>query len=559
MRLKNFGLKNFKSYGNNRQDINLSENGAVNLLIGRNGSGKTSLLQSIDFTFYRKVKGRNKKYISLSKIPNRLNKNLISDATIILDDSTEVKIVNGLSPDISEVYVNGVLDEKSSYSDYVNVSIDTFKSLVSVKFTDFVDFMSLSSDEKKMLISKLCDLEYFNNLSSKLPIIVRDNKEKLEKTEYKIKAIEKNMNILNDTLIKVSQKPVNSEALNLADIEANINSVSNEISINTDKIEKFNLNKDKLNKYLTSLSLKRNEFKNKVSTDTEKLNLFKSGVCAYCDTNLTEQHNHHDIVETLSKDIESYKLKISELNTAGKAKSELLNKVNMALNKTNFDISVLNKKLNTLHIQLGTTQSKKSDNNDEVISDINSKLESLSNEKNILDIERKKYIDVTNVHKKMQMVLGEDGIKKQIISKLIDPVNTYIQEYIEKLDLPFSLYLDENLDATINNNGYDIDCDTLSDGESRLLNLVIMLSYIKMTRKNVDFNILFLDEVFIFIDSIYIDKVIEIIREFSYEYKLNTYLVHHSPLLDMGKFDNIIYIKKDYFSEIQYGHQEELL
>ena len=565
MILKNFGLKNFKSYGNNRQDIQLTENGSVNLLVGRNGSGKTSLLQSLDFTFYRKVKGKNKKNISLSKIPNRLNKNLVSDATLLLDDDTEVKIVNGIAPDISEVYINDILDKSRDYSDYIDMSIDTFKSLVSVKFTDFMDFMSLSNDEKKMLISKLCDLEYLNNLSSKLPLIIRNNKEDLEKTEFKIKSIEKDIKTYSDTITKIIESTNNKSVSEVEDTQKLITRLEeNEVDLHnkTEKLNELLSKKVKLEKYINNVKLKINTLKGEQLNLSNKLKLFESGKCAYCETKLDEAHNHNDIILDIKSKLDEIKTSIQAHINDGKAKSDLYQKILLAINKQNLEINSLNKVIIKDRVTYeNIIESKKSLDNEkeDKTSILTKKLNELETELSTLKSNRKVLMDTASVHKKMQLVLGENGVKKQLISKLIDPVNSYIQEYIEKLELPFYLYIDSDLDVIINNNGYEIDSDTLSDGESRLLNLIIMLSYIKMTRKSVNLNILFLDEVFIFIDSVYIEKVVDIIKEFSYEYKLNTFLVHHSPLLNMGKFDNIIYIKKDYFSEISYGYEEKLL
>lgn len=555
MKIKEFGLRNFKSYGNNRQSISLNDGGSINLLIGRNGTGKTSLLQSLDFSCFRKVRGKNRKNISLSKIPNRINKNLVSDVTIESDGKL-IRIVNGLQPDISEVYVDGVLDNKGDYSDYINMGYDTFKSLVSVKFTDFMDFMSLSSDEKKMLISKLCDLEYLNNISSKLPQIVKDNKEKLEKVDIKIGTLSKTHDTLSNTLAGISRDVTIITEDDLNTLKNEIINYKSSIESDTLLLKDYELKKDKLNKYLNSIESKKSSLITQHSGYKEKKKLHDSGKCAYCETNLTELHNHDNIITVIQNKMDTISSDISELNKTGSDKKDLYtkltNKINILKNKINNDIKVANSK----KVEYEVLKEKLQNNKERVknINDLTEKISVIGNELKQLHIDRTEYIKISDVHKKMQLVLSNDGIKKEIIYKMVDPVNIYIREYIERLELPFNLIIDGDLNVSVSSYGYDVDSDTLSDGESRLLNLIIMLSYIKMSRKKINLNILFLDEVFIFIDYIYIEQVIDIVSEFSKEYNLNTFLVHHSPLLNVGKFDNIIYIKKNTFSEISYEH-----
>ena len=63
MLISEISIRGFKSYGNNPQILKLStEKGELILLVGANGSGKSSLLDSFDYVLYGKVRGKKKKW-----------------------------------------------------------------------------------------------------------------------------------------------------------------------------------------------------------------------------------------------------------------------------------------------------------------------------------------------------------------------------------------------------------------------------------------------------------------------------------------------------------------
>ena len=74
MNISEIGISGFKSFGNNEQVLKLNtEKGELILLCGKNGNGKSSLINSFEYTLFGKVRGRKRKYATLSTLPNRIN------------------------------------------------------------------------------------------------------------------------------------------------------------------------------------------------------------------------------------------------------------------------------------------------------------------------------------------------------------------------------------------------------------------------------------------------------------------------------------------------------
>jgi DNA repair exonuclease SbcCD ATPase subunit len=52
------GIRGYINLGNNEQVLKLKIEGELILLVGDNGAGKSSLLDSFDYTLYGKTRGR---------------------------------------------------------------------------------------------------------------------------------------------------------------------------------------------------------------------------------------------------------------------------------------------------------------------------------------------------------------------------------------------------------------------------------------------------------------------------------------------------------------------
>jgi DNA repair exonuclease SbcCD ATPase subunit len=71
MRIESVEWKNFNSYGNVPQRIDLGNGGDLYLLLGGNGNGKSTISEVITFSLYGKLENKKK-----GDLPNRINKNL---------------------------------------------------------------------------------------------------------------------------------------------------------------------------------------------------------------------------------------------------------------------------------------------------------------------------------------------------------------------------------------------------------------------------------------------------------------------------------------------------
>ena len=116
--------------------------------------------------------------------------------------------------------------------------------------------------------------------------------------------------------------------------------------------------------------------------------------------------------------------------------------------------------------------------------------------------------------------------------------------------LKFDISIDETFTAEIKHLGEIVDHETLSTGETKRINLIILIAYITLIRTKKFINILFLDEVFSSIDLEGVDDILRLLKSFANENKINIFVVHHA-ILNQENFDRIIKVNKEIFTYIE--------
>ena len=214
MIIEEIGIRGYKSFGNNEQVVKLNtERGELVLLVGNNGNGKSSLLESFEYTLYGKVKsGKSKKWHKLATLPNRINGEMLNRIKFRAK-GTEVEVKRGINPSTLELIENGVSNERAGKSnidekieDYIGMDIETFKSFISMSINDFKNFISLTNEEKQLLLDKLFNLEVINILNSILKELVKNNKVRMASLDSEINTLNESIQSIQRSIDKAIEK-----------------------------------------------------------------------------------------------------------------------------------------------------------------------------------------------------------------------------------------------------------------------------------------------------------------------------------------------------------------
>lgn len=577
MIIKSITLKNFKSFGNNKQTLSFNTtSGDLILISGKNGAGKTSLQQSIDFSLFGIVRGKNSKRVIQGILPNRINKNLETEIEFINNLSDVIKIQRNLEPTNAKIFINDV-DETKKFKNYkkddrdrvIGFDYDTYKSFISMSVSDFSNFIDLTPEEKRNIINKLFNLQDLDNyLSLSTGIIKQKNEEKLKYETI----IETN----NQTIETLKQNIITIKRSGDIDIEKEIQKLEEEKLLKKEPYLKAKNDIDFFNKKIIILEKNKQDIENskniiqndifelkiEIKNLDEKINVYNSGVCPVCSTNLTDDSHLHDLSDIQLK-YKEYKEKLlnmenlrnelmlkltqnsNEKDSAYKQKSNS----NTILNNLTYELKIIVRKIANL---------KDNKQHNISIDELTKNINELKTKNNEYLFKIEKIVDDIKIYEELKEVFSNKGVRRSIIKNIVKPLNVYLKDILDDMKSLYNIKIDEDFNVNIYERLINsVHPESLSMGESKKINIAIALSYLKLILKFRKLNILFLDEVFSSMEPENVEYVLKVLKNFTKEFNINIIILDPKVYFNEnsnfdGYFDRIIKIyKKMSFSTIE--------
>lgn len=551
MQIDKIRWKNFKSYGNNIQELTFNPEGELALVVGANGNGKSALQNIIDFVCYGQAKSSNGKKSLLSTLPNRINNDLYTEIDF-RTPSGEFNITRSLNPTKVSLKENGITYPKAGkiqdkIEEHIGFDYDTYKSFISMSINDFKNFMSLPLEDKRKLLDRLFNLQVINSISKIIKALKSENDNEAIAIDREINTLSSSMRTITESLENLKLKQNENVGNKLEELKNIVLSKKSEFdNLNTslaaviDKLKGKNEEVSKLKDIITKCKFEAKEL-------NDKIEVYKGGKCPTCNSDLTDNlHSSYldSLTERFNKVVELGKQTTANYNT----EYETLSKLSESERTFDRNLTQLKTYLGSIKQQYANELAKtKEDVKDDAIVEFEKTLNQISVNKLTAENNKVSVYDKKYYYEKALEIFSENGVKQKIIKNLVKPVNAFLQENLRVLELPFNVMLDENFDAKVTHLNEEIDPETLSTGETKKVNLCIMLAYIKLIRMKRNINILFLDEIFSSVDVEGIYLLLELLKNFAKEYKLNIFLIHHSELNE-AYFDSIYHITKNIFS-----------
>jgi len=560
MIIEEIGIRNFKSFGNARQSLQLNtDNGGLILLVGNNGAGKSSFLQAFDYILYGKCRGSKKKWASQSTLPNRINGGELQIDIKFKSKGTDIVLKRGISPNILELWENGVLNERAGkvnidqkIEDYIGMDVETFNSFLSMNVNSFKNFISLSTEEKQLLLDKLFNLEVINILNSILKELNKNNKIRMASLDSEISTLNESIQSIQRSVDKAIEKEKENTQSEIDEIKSQMESKKSDYATLKQKVDKIKVKDSELSSELEKEKRQYIIIQTEIKGVQKDVDLYDSGKCPTCKTDFDSEHfvSLRSTLIEKKQSLESHKLEIENNIKAVKERQQKLQTISEVATKSFNDITYFLKNCKAQIEKLQSKQQRENGKSSENVQEFKSTIKELQTKKNLSSDNISGCKDKELYYKELGKIFSEDGVKKSIISGIIKPINFFISENIKKMGLHFEVSLDETFTAEIKHLGNNIEHDTLSTGEQKKINVAILIAYLKLIRTKKHINVLFLDEVFSSIDLEGISDILSLLKSFSNEYNINIFVVHHA-LLNHENFDRIISIHKEIFSSIE--------
>ena len=200
--------KNFLSTGNTFTHIQLDSR-PTTLIVGENGSGKSTFLDAVCFGLF----GRPYRNINKPQLVNSINdKNCVVEIEFTIG-SKNYKVIRGIKPAVFEIWVNGdLLNQDAASRDYqkyleesiLKLNFKSFTQIVILGAASFTPFMQLPAAARREVIEDILDIKIFTSMNVVLKNKITELKQKLLEVETKI-SIAKNKAELQQDYIKTLQ------------------------------------------------------------------------------------------------------------------------------------------------------------------------------------------------------------------------------------------------------------------------------------------------------------------------------------------------------------------
>lgn len=560
--------KNFLSTGNDWTRIELNKSD-MTLVIGNNGSGKSTMLDAITFVLY----GKAFRKVNKPQLVNSINnKDCLVEIEFDIGKNNYL-VRRGLKKSIFEIIKNGELVEQDTKSlDYqtqfekniLKLNYKSFCQVVILGSASFIPFMELKLSDRREIIEDILDLQIFTIMNSLLKKRIEENTKSITEKTYQIEALEEKIRLkekhieeLNNNHQEVIDDYNKRIQKNKDIIKSNI-LIIEEITEKITSLQKEIKDHNKIKKQLEEFSQIKNKLINKKRNIEKEIDFFNdNNTCPTCsrnidddfkktaildrNSNISELTNGMDKLEQKLNDIEKRNKEIEKINDSIislNTDSIIKIKYNKEINSS---IADLKKSLNSITDKYNTNQGSK-----EEIKNLENDLKEYSRIKK--DLHKNK-----DIHNMCSIMLKDSGIKSKIISQYVPVINKLINKYLAEMEFVVQYELDETFNETIKSRFRDeFSYGSFSEGEKMRINLAILFTWrsIAKIRNSTSTNLLILDEIFDgSLDAQGTEDFMKILNSLLKD--VNAFIISHKGDQLQDKFEKIIKFEKiKQFSEI---------
>jgi DNA repair exonuclease SbcCD ATPase subunit len=556
---KRLRWKNLLSTGNHFTEILLNGNPNT-LIVGTNGSGKSTMLDALCFGLF------GKPFRSINK-PNLVNSINSRDTVVEIEFSIgnkEYKIVRGIKPNVFEIYQDKVLLNQDAavrdYQDYLEkfilkLNYKSFTQIVILGSASFTPFMQLSAADRRAIIEDLLDIQIFSVMNGLVRERLSTNKELTAAKKSEIALLEQKHELKKEYQDKLNE-----------DIEVKVKEYEKEILLHRetirtlhDEIDSLERTKKSLDetcikipeneKKITALKKIESQIESKISKVGDDRSFYEHNAdCPTCRQAITLEFKEGQLTELGTKEHELASA-LTELQTKittqenviaelrGKEKD--LSNVRIQIATTNTGIKGLDETIKRLEKQIQDLRTPKQNSIDtNELNVIQSQIKQAQEElKQLLD--DKAYLDVAST------LLKDTGIKTNIIKQYLPVINKLVNKYLTSMDFFVNFNLDEAFKETIKSRHRDdFSYHNFSEGEKQRIDMALMLTWraVAKLKNSTNTNLLILDEIFdSSLDTSGTEDLMKILHELN---GVNLFVISHKGDVLQDKFMNTIRFEK---------------
>ncbi len=559
--------KNILSTGNYFTEMKL-DNRDNTLIVGANGSGKSTMLDALCFSLF----GKPFRNVNKPQLLNSINqKDCVVEVEFDINNKS-YKVIRGIKPNKFEIYQDGeLLNQDAAMKDYqeflekfiLKMNYKSFTQIVILGSASFTPFMQLSASDRRSIIEDLLDIQIFSTMNSIAKERLSGNKDEITQKKYDIDLANQKYDLQKRHIDDLKQN--NEDKVKEYDTEIQlhndtVSSLLSNVEALTAKTEELQL--VVASKIDTEVKVKKitkleSQIESNLSKFQKDISFFQShDDCPTCRQAIADSFKQEEL-KTLNTKVTECEHGLSELEKKLLEEQKKLNSINetqklinqkqVEIATTNTTISETNKMIARLQklvneLRESKTETKKEEQS---LKELKDSLSELQEHLKVL-IEEKTYYEAAST------LLKDGGIKSKIIKQYLPIINKLVNKYLASLDFFVNFNLDESFKETIKSRHRDeFSYHNFSEGEKQRIDMALMLTWraIAKLRNSANTNLLILDETFdSSLDTNGTEELMKILHMLE---DVNLFVISHKGDVLQDKFMNVIrFVKEKNFSRI---------
>ena len=330
--------KNFLSTGNQFTEIQLDRNNTT-LVIGENGSGKSTILDALCFGLF----GKPFRNINKGQLVNSVNNGSCEVEVDFKIGTKSFKVIRSIKPNMFEIYINGKMyNQDANARDYqkyleqqiLKLNYRSFTQVVILGSSTFIPFMQLKARQRRDVVEDILDIQIFSLmnmlLKQKLKTIQEHQRdanynvdlttEKIELQNKYIEDVKKNKDKLigeKSTVLNGNEEEIHSRQKKIGELKQ----ANKELGFNTTNLNDSTDKVQKLKGIDATLKEKRSSTKKYITFFEE------NDDCPTCEQHIDETFKKNMIV-TKKGEHDKFDNGIQELSEELKRQEDLLEAIN---------------------------------------------------------------------------------------------------------------------------------------------------------------------------------------------------------------------------------------
>ena len=457
--------KNFLSTGNTPIEIALN-NSPSTLIIGDNGSGKSTVLDALTFGLFGKPFRRIKKDQLVNSVNGR-------DCTVeIYFDIGKRKylVIRGIKPTRFEIYMDGKLvNQDASSRDYqkllenniLKLNHRSFTQVVILGSSSFIPFMQLTAAARREVVEEILDIKVFSLMNYILKQRIKNNKESSRDIKYENDMLMHKVTLQENkiseskekskTSLKALEKKMKKNADDMKKLEDEVLTLKGLV----DEWEKDILPKhEKVDEDRTELNRIKYRMDHKSSKAKQEITFFEENDnCPTCEQHIDEEFKSKAIEERTNKMITSACTMVSldAQLTEMDARIDLYEKIEK--DKREHEVNIAKKNTSVESI-INFNEDVQGQINDiqtagTLLQEDKTRLQEYREDSKRIKKEKEKIQDQANYLNIAKQLLQDSGIKTKIIKKYLPIMNKLVNSYLNQLEFQVKFELDEQFNEKI--------------------------------------------------------------------------------------------------------------